>query len=99
MSSLRNNTRILEIIMQPRWISVYTQLACQQQTCHIVPGKPSQVKALKSNHPFKSFKQVNSFKFQHYPGFNSPIVFQRIHVDTEVQMNQPSPNQDYSFGF
>ena len=99
MSSLHNNTRILEIITQPRRISVYTQLACQQQTRHIVLGKPSQVKALKSNHRFKSFKRVNSFKFQHYPGFNSPIVFQRIHVDTEVQMNQPSPNQDYSFGF
>ena len=89
MSSLHNNTRILE---NNHATSVYTQLACQQQTRHIVLGKPSQVKALKSNHRFKSFKRVNSFKFQHYPGFNSPIVFQRIHVDTEVQMNQPSPN-------
>ena len=71
---------------------MYTQLACQQQIRHIVPGKPSQVKTLKSIHRFKSFKKVNSFKFQHYPVFNSPIVFQKIRVDTEEFMNRSSPN-------
>ena len=80
---------ILEIIRQPHRTSVYTRLACQQKPHHIVPGKPSQVKSLKSNHRFKLFKRVNSFKFQHSLGFNSPIVFQRIHVDTEVQNEPP----------